>query len=117
MAASTINSGMVGFKALANDTFPAGKFVSTVDYQGNVLLNYLPTPGPTVSPSLPGAGTSDVVISWDSLAGVNYQLLFSTNLAGDNWQILGNVKATGTNVSLIDHSGSLRQRFYRVVIP
>ncbi|MEI6074805.1 MAG: hypothetical protein WCS94_04475 [Verrucomicrobiota bacterium] len=117
MAAPAINSGMVGFKALANDSFPAGKFLSTVDYQGNVLLNYLPTPGPTVSPSLPGAGTGDVVISWASLAGVNYQLLFSTNLAGDNWQLLGKVQATGTNASLNDHAGSLPQRFYRVVIP
>lgn len=117
LGAAATNLGLAGFSAISNNNFTAGRFVSATDAQGNVLLNFLPTPPPAVSSSLPGAGTGNVVISWAAVAGVNYQVQFSTNLTAGGWQVLGGVLASGTNASLNDVSPPQPQRFYRVVIP
>jgi autotransporter-associated beta strand protein len=111
------NPSAAKFTSISNNVYSAGKFVSSVDATGNVWLNFLPTPPPMISPALPGAGTPSVAVGWNAIAGVTYQVEFTTNLAPPNWQPLGSVTATSTNASLLDNSGVAPQRFYRVVIP
>lgn len=117
LGAAATNLGLAKFTSISNNNFTAGKFVSTADAQGNVLLNFLPTPSPVVSPALPGAGTASVNVSWSAIAGVTYQLQSSTNLATTNWLPLGNVTAASTNATLSDTNAGSPHKFYRVVIP
>ena len=117
LSGTPTNLGSAKFNSISNNVYAAGKFVSSVDTTGSVWLNFLPTPPPVILPELPGAGTPSVIVSWSAVAGVTYQVEFTTNLAPPNWQLLGAVTATGTNASLLDNSGVAPQRFYRVVIP
>jgi hypothetical protein len=53
--------------------------------------------------------------SWDSLAGVAYQLQFSTNLLITNWVNLGAaINATNSTATTTNNIGPDLQRFYRV---
>lgn len=117
LSGGATNPAVAKFNSISNNSFTAGKFISTADATGNVFLNFLPTPPPLISHSLPGAGTPSVTVSWSAVAGVMYQVEFSTNLASASWQLLGSVTATGNTASLPDNSGVAPQRFYRVVIP
>ncbi len=117
LSGAATNLALAKFNSISNNTFTAGKFISTADVAGNVFLNFLPTPPPIISPALPGAGTSNVTVSWNAIAGVTYQVEFATNLAPANWLPLGILTAISTNASLPDNSGVAPQRFYRVVIP
>jgi autotransporter-associated beta strand protein len=117
LSGAATNLSLAGFSVISNSTFSAGKFFSTVDAAGNVYLNFAPTPPPVISPSLPGAGTTNLNLNWSAIVGVTYQLQFITNLTQTNWQPLGSVTAATTNASLPDTSPVAPQRFYRVVIP
>ena len=116
LTGAATNVGPASFTSISNNTFTAGKFVSSVDGAGSVLLNFLPTPPPVIS-GLPGAGTTNVNISWSAVVGVNYQVQYTTNLAQPDWLPLGSVTAVETNASLTDNSPPQPQRFYRVSIP
>ena len=63
------------------------------------------------------AGANNVTLNWGAVAGVNYQVQYSTNLALNSWLPLGNVLASGTNATFIDNSPIQGQRFYRIIIP
>ena len=117
LGAAATNLGLAKFTSISNNNFAAGKFVSAADAAGNVVLNFLPTPPPLVSPALPGAGTASVNVSWSAVAGVTYQLQATTNLATTNWLPLGNFTAASTNATLPDTNAGAPQKFYRVVIP
>ena len=117
LAAGAANPGASAFTVLSNNAYAAGKFVSTADAQGDVLLNYLPTPPPVISPFLPGAGTSGASISWSTVPGVTYEVDYATNLAPANWLPLGSITAAGTNTTLTDPAATDPNRFYRVLIP
>lgn len=117
LSGTATNLALAKFNSISSNTFTAGKFVSTADAAGNVFLNFLPTPPPVISPSLPGAGTTNLNISWSAVTGVTYQVQYTTNLAPPNWLPLGSVTATGTNASLPDNSPVAPQRFYRINIP
>jgi autotransporter-associated beta strand protein len=117
LGAAATNLGLAKFNVITSNNFNAGKFVSSADGAGNVFLNFLPTPPPVITPALPGAGTTNLTISWTAVTGVTYQVQFATNLASPNWQPLGNVTASTTNASLIDTSPVAPQRFYRIAIP
>jgi autotransporter-associated beta strand protein len=117
LTGTATNVGLAAFSSISNNTFTAGKFVSSADAQGNVFLNFLPTPPPVISSSLPGAGTTNLSIGWSAVVGVTYQVQYTTNLAQPNWLPLGSIMATGTNASLSDNSLPQPQRFYRVIIP
>jgi subtilisin-like proprotein convertase family protein len=47
-------------------------------------------------------GAAGLEISWNSVEGENYQLVWSTDLT--NWTVLGTVRATGRTVSFTDSS-------------
>jgi hypothetical protein len=53
--------------------------------------------------------------SWNSLAGVAYQLQFSTNLLTTNWVNLGAaINATNSIATTTNNIGPDPQRFYRI---
>jgi autotransporter-associated beta strand protein len=117
LGAAATNPGFVGFGVISNNNYSAGKFISSADIAGNVSLNFLPTPQPVISPLPPSVGAGGVTITWSAVAGVDYQVQFSTNLMSGNWQVLGGVLAAGTNAAMNDAATPQPQRFYRVVIP
>ena len=117
LGAAATNLGLAKFSVITSNNFTAGKFVSSADTAGNVFLNFLPTPPPFITPALPGAGTTNLTISWSAITDVTYQVQFTTNLASPNWQPLGNITASTTNASLTDTSPVSPQRFYRIAIP
>jgi autotransporter-associated beta strand protein len=110
------NPGNTSFGAIVNGGSAAGYFTTTADAAG-IVLNYTPgsLPAPFISPVIVGAGTAAATISWSAVAGVNYQVQYSTNLA-QLWQVLGNVTASGSTASIVDTSAA-PVRFYRVIAP
>jgi hypothetical protein len=58
---------------------------------------------------------SSLQFSWNSLAGVAYQLQFTTNLSATNWVNLGAaINATNSITATTTNIGPDRQRFYRL---
>ncbi len=117
LGGTVTNPGGDGFGVIANNNFTAGKFVGSADAQGNLILTFLPTPPPLVSPTLPGAGTTNLNISWSAVSGVTYLVEYATNLVAPLWLPLGNVLASGTNAVITDTAPPQTQRYYRVIIP
>jgi hypothetical protein len=75
-------------------------------------------PAPVLSPSLPGAGTTGVTVSWSSVSGATYRLDYKDSLTALAWTPLSTNIATGATTSYIDTtSPAPTNRFYRVVIP
>jgi hypothetical protein len=73
-------------------------------------------PIPTFSPNVSEAGPGNVVLNWNSVAGVQYQLQYSTNLLSPNWINLSTLTATGTTLSVTNTTSSPRG-FYRIALP
>ncbi len=117
LSGAATNPGAAAFNVIASNNFAAGKFISRADAAGNVYLHFLPTPPPVVTAAAADGGGTNFNVSWSAVAGVTYQLQFTTHLAPANWQPFGSVTATGTNASLTDPNVASPQRFYRVVIP
>jgi hypothetical protein len=60
---------------------------------------------------------NEVVLSWKSLAGLTYQVQYSTSLTGTNWIGLTNgIPGIHGATSFKDTSASGSRRFYRVVL-
>lgn len=58
-----------------------------------------------------------VVLTWSSLPGRKYRVQFKADLAGGAWLNVGAVvTASGPMASMTDSSGTMTQRFYRVVM-
>ena len=58
------------------------------------------------------------LIVWDSVAGINYQVLGTTNLALPLEPISPTLQASGTNTFYFDSSPGAGQKFYRIqVVP
>ena len=75
-------------------------------------------PTGAISPSLTVqvAGT-DLLFSCPSIAGLNYQVEYTTNLAAANWMPLANpVPGTGALLSFTNTPTDLEQGYYRVKI-
>jgi hypothetical protein len=64
------------------------------------------------SPTVAG---NTVTLTWPTLAGTAYQVLYNTNITTTNWFLLTNVVASGSTLSVLDHPpiGSAL-RFYRL---
>jgi hypothetical protein len=88
---------------------PAGGPVTS----SNAHLTVLP-PQPTIQP-LVGASTTNVLISWDTVSGFNYELQYNTNLATTNWALLTNFLATDISFSFTNTPAGGRQRYYRLL--
>jgi hypothetical protein len=58
-----------------------------------------------------------IAFSWGAIAGMRYQVQYTTNLPSGTWQNLGVAfAATNTTVSASDIVGPDTKRFYRVVV-
>ena len=82
-------------------------------YFGLDDINVWPIPNPSFR-SVTKTSTNAVVFSWNSLAGIAYQVQYSTNLIKTNWIIISTNTATGPIVTLTNSYGTDRQRFYRI---
>jgi hypothetical protein len=72
-----------------------------------------PAPAPTFRTV--GATNNLIRFTWNSLAGLVYQIQYSTNLAGGGWLNLGgSVSATNYTTTAAYSVGSDSQHFYRV---
>ena len=76
-------------------------------------INVWPIPNPSFR-SVTKTGTNAVVFSWNSLAGIAYQVQYTTNLFKTNWIILSTNTATGSILTFTNSYGTDRQRFYRI---
>ena len=57
-------------------------------------------------------------VTWSTLPGATYQLLFKSVLTQANWTpVAGSITATATNASKADNFGAAPQRFYRISSP
>ena len=68
--------------------------------------------------SLIGVGATNGIatVTWNSVAGLAYQVQYRTNIVQTNWLNLGPaITATNNTASVTDPVGSGVQRFYRVV--
>ena len=58
-----------------------------------------------------------ISFNWGTLAGLLYQVQYTTNLASGNWtNLAGTVTATGATLNAIDSLTNGPQRFYRLVL-
>ena len=75
------------------------------------------TPVPPVFFSGANISGGSLRLAWNSLAGLKYEIQFTTNLAPVNWQLLGDVTATTNVCGLTDTNvfTADTQRFYRLL--
>jgi hypothetical protein len=70
--------------------------------------------------ALGGASVSgaDLQLTWDALAGVNYEIQMTTNLVPADWQSIGSITADTNTCSFVDTNilNLADQRFYRLVL-
>ena len=68
------------------------------------------TERPPVIGRLLGAGTPNVVITWNSFANQTYRVQYVTDLATTNWfNLVPDVTATGSTASFTDHPAGGRE--------
>jgi hypothetical protein len=82
-------------------------------YFGLDDINVWPIPNPSFR-SVAKTSTNAVEFSWNSLAGIAYQVQYSTNLIETNWIILSTNTATESILMFTNSYGTDRQRFYRI---
>lgn len=114
------NPGATAFASITN-TYAAGTFTNFADAGGNIVLQFTPSPAgppqPTISTTIPGAGTASATLSWSSVAGYIYTVQYKTNLNQPNWSTLGTATAVGGTTTFTDNSGPQPERYYRIVWP
>ncbi len=84
----------------------------------DVIVQAIPSTTPISQPVLQTSvqGNGQLVLTWSSTAGVNYQVQFSTGLTTGAWSNLGGLMpGTGGTLTASDPLGGAGLRFYRVV--
>lgn len=80
----------------------------------SVSATFALLPAPAVFQTVNLAGNS-ITLAWSSVAGLSYQLQYSTNLSQASWVNLGAVlKASGATITTSDIVSADAQRFYRL---
>jgi hypothetical protein len=82
------------------------------NYFGLDDISVTPVPAPSFVAA--SRATSSLRLTWYAVAGVNYQVFYSTNLASTNWLALGTNTATDVTLTITNNPGADRQRFYRI---
>ncbi len=103
---------------LAEDTNATLEFAAENDPHYFGFDDVTVTPVPPVAFTSYQVSTNGCQFVWLSLAGLNYQVQYTTNLAEDGWQSLGMVPAA-TNVTMfVDTNGpsTFSQCFYRLML-
>jgi hypothetical protein len=107
------------YKVTAADTNTTLEIVERNDtsYFGFDDVSVMAVP-PVVFNNVAYAG-GNLQFNWFALAGLQYQVLYTTNLATGNWQPLGGVTAATNICSLVDSNilGGDGRRFYQLVLP
>ncbi len=117
------NPGASNFGKLRNGSFAAGNFTTSVGGSGSVLLTFTPNAIPPAThpriTSITNTGPGSVTVHYtNTLAGVNYTLVYNTNLNNTaNWYPAGTRTATGTSDFQTDSSATNSRRCYRVYYP
>ena len=63
------------------------------------------------------SGRTNIVLSWPTLSGLQYQIEFATNLNSANWQALGSpLSGNGNSLSVTNPLLPWVQAFYRLKI-
>ncbi len=76
------------------------------------------TPVPAVAIAHFVQSANGFELTWNSLAGLNYQVQYKTNLAQADWLDFDAVTATNVLATFVDITGAAgSQRFYRLVLP
>lgn len=106
------------FLVSATDTNTVLQFAAENDpnYFGFDDVSVTPVPPVAFGNLTPTNG--NLLLAWNSLAGLNYQIQYTTDLTQTNWQVLATLTAA-TNVSTFletNLSGPDPQRFYRLVL-
>ena len=76
-------------------------------------------PLPSLQFSAVTTSGSSVTLSWNSLAGVGYQVQYSASAAPTAWAALGGKVTASSSVTSVTDNGALAggaQRFYRLVL-
>ncbi|HEV2327818.1 MAG TPA: protease pro-enzyme activation domain-containing protein [Verrucomicrobiae bacterium] len=71
---------------------------------------------PSLNPIVSKAGPNAVALTWNSVAGVQYDVQYSTNLISPNWTTLSTITAAGSTLSVTNSTAS-PQEFYRIAVP
>jgi autotransporter-associated beta strand protein len=117
------NPGASNFGKVKSGSYAAGNFTTSVGGGGRVLLTFTPNILPPATPpritAITNTGLGSVTVRYtNTLAGVNYTLVYNTNLNNTaNWHPAGTRTATGTSDSQTDSSATNSQRYYRVYYP
>jgi len=82
-------------------------------YFGLDDISVTPIPAPSFVAAI--GVTNAISLTWYAVPGVKYQVQYTTNLAGTNWVNMSTNAATSSTLSLTNHPGSDRQRFYRIL--
>jgi hypothetical protein len=82
------------------------------NYFGLDDVSVTPIPVPMLTTT--GATSNALIVAWNALSGVTYQLEGTTNLASPNWTVVGIVNATDTTASYTNNFGAQRQQFFRI---
>jgi hypothetical protein len=73
----------------------------------------VPVPLPKFLSIAPGA--NDIVFSWSTAPGFNYQVQYSTNLAPNSWTNLGGAIIASGGITSATDSRTNAERFYRLI--
>ena len=96
----------------------SGTNVIQVVYSNNVADPYLSATRIVVVPpplQISGLASGNQLVIWDSAAGLNYQVLATTNLAVPFAPVSGVIPGTGTSTYFFDSSATnTPQKFYRI---
>lgn len=74
------------------------------------------TPVPPVAFSTAALTGGNLEMTWNSLAGLNYEVDYTTNLAPVNWQLLQTLTATNNTCGLTETNVQEEQRYYRLIL-
>jgi len=86
---------------------------NTPNYFGLDDISVTPLPAPSVT-TITHAKTT-FSLTWYAVAGINYEILTSTNLLNGAWTILGTNHATGSTLSFTNPAATDHQRYYRIL--
>jgi len=119
LTGTAANPSAANFATLENATYAAGTFSTSVEPNGSIKLHFTSSVAPPPAPhieTIVNEGRTNVILTWTSVAGKNYQVQFNTNLATTNWTALTNLTATGALTTVTDADAAAPARFYRVVL-
>ena len=99
--------------ATAGATPSLGVELTVLDVVGWDLFSAVATPVPQFT--YIKRTNSTINLTWSTVSGLSYQLLYTANLAPNVWTNLGSsITASGPSTSYTDTIGTTQRRFYRV---